>query len=168
MHLGAAHLLQGDPLPGHHLGQAGGADVGGGVAPHHDHDVAQGRHVGRPGRRRAEQGADLRDPPGEADQVGEDVAPGVAAGVAVELLVDPGPGGVDEVHDGDAEGVGPLLEVGDLLVGPPAPRPGLDGEGVLAPVSEPTGRNAVHGDLGPAGQNGSAGERQPAQDRNCR
>src|SRR5207248_9219367 len=56
------------------------------------------------------------------------ISPGVAAGVAVELLVDAGAGGVDQVHDGDAEGVGPLLEVGDLLERPPAPRAGLHGE----------------------------------------
>ena len=93
VHLGAAHLLERDLLAGHHLGESRRAEVGGGVPADHDRDVAQRRHVGRSGRRRPEQCAHLRHPPGVGDLVVEDVAPGPATGVAVELLVDAGAGG---------------------------------------------------------------------------
>ncbi len=127
VHLGAAHLLQRDLLAGHHLGESRRAEVGGGMAADHDRHVAQRRDVGRPGRRRPEQGAHLGDPSGVGDLVEEDVAPRPAPGVAVELLVDPGAGGVDEVDERGADLVGELLHPGDLLERASSPRAGLDG-----------------------------------------
>ena len=69
------------------------------MAADHDGHVAQGGDVGRTGGRGAEEGADLGDAAGDLDLVVEDVAPGVAAGEAFELLVDAGAGGVEQVHD---------------------------------------------------------------------
>ena len=127
VHLRAAHLLERHLLAGHHLGEARRAEVGGGVATDHDRDVAQRRDVGRSGRRGSEQRTDLRDPAGVGDLVVEDVAPRAATGVAVELLVDPRPGGVDEVHERRPDLVGELLHPGDLLERPASPGARLDG-----------------------------------------
>ena len=128
MHLRAAHLLQGDLLADDHLGQARRTDVGAGRAAHHDHEVTQPGYVRGAGRVRPEQRAHLRHPPGVLDQVGEDQAPGVSAGVAVELLVDARPGRVHEVDDGDAGGLRPGLQVDNFLERAPAPGARLDGE----------------------------------------
>ena len=152
VHLGAAHLLERDLLAGHHLGESGRAEVGGGVAADHDRDVAQRRDVGRPGRRRSEQGAHLGDPAGVGDLVVEDVAPRPATGVAVELLVDAGAGGVDEVHERCPDLVGELLHPGDLLERPAPPGAGLDG----VVVGDDARRSPV--DLADDGHHGVAGQ----------
>ena len=103
--------------------------------------VAQGGHVGGAGGRGPEQGADLGDPPGDLDLVVEDVAPGAAADEALELFVDAGAGGVDQVHDRGAGRVGEFLDAGDLLEGPLAPGAGLDG----VVVGDDAHRPARHG-----------------------
>src|SRR5205823_8948138 len=60
------------------------------------------------------------------DLVPEDAAGAAATGEQVDLVGDPGTGGVDEVHHGDAGGVGPLDDPDDLLDGTGAPGAGLD------------------------------------------
>ena len=60
VHARAAHLLERHLLADHHLGHARRAEVHGGVALAHDHDVAERRDVGAAGGARAEQDAHLR------------------------------------------------------------------------------------------------------------
>ena len=152
VHLGTPHLLEGDVLAGDHLRQSRGAEVGGGVAADHDGQVAQGGHIGGAGGGGPEQGADLGDPPGDLDLVVEDVAPGAAADEALELFVDAGAGGVEQVHDRGAGRVGEFLGAGDLLEGPLAPGAGLDG----VVVGDDDDVAAV--DLADGGDHGVAGQ----------
>jgi hypothetical protein len=126
VHARPAHLLERDLLAGGHLAHARRPQVGGGRALHHDRQVAQRGHVGRSRRRWPEHAADLRHPPREPHLVVEDVAPGVAPGVALELLVDPRPRRVDQVDQRRADLAGDLLHAGDLVEGPPAPGARLD------------------------------------------
>ena len=152
MHLGPAHLLERHLLSGHHLGEARRSEVGGGVAGDHDREVAERRHVRRSGGRRPEQRADLGNATREGDLVEEDVAPRVASGVAVELLVDASAGGVDEVHERRADLVGELLHARDLLERAPAPRAGLHRVVVGDEARRATVDGADGGDHGVAGQ----------------
>ena len=118
----------------------------------HDREVAQRRHVRRSGGRGAEQRADLGNATREGDLVVEDVAPRVASGVAVELLVDASAGGVDEVHERRADLVGELLHARDLLERAPAPRAGLHRVVVGDDARRATVDRADGGDHGVAGQ----------------
>ena len=122
------------------------------MSANHDRDVAQRRDVCRPSGRRSEQGTDLGDPAGVGDLVEEDVAPCPAAGIAVELLVDPRPGGVDEIHEWRTDLVGQFLHPGDLLERSAPPRARLD----RVVVGDDARRPAV--DLAHDGHHGVAGE----------
>ena len=122
-----AHLLQGRLLADHHLGHAGRAQVHGGVALDHEHDVAEGRDVGPAGRRRAEQAADLGHPAGQPHLVVEDLPGPAPAREHLHLVGDPGPGRVDQPQHRHLVAQRVLLDAEDLLHRPGAPRPRLDG-----------------------------------------
>ena len=171
VHPGAAHLLERDLLADHHLGHPRRAEVHRGVAVAHDHDVAERGDVGAAGRARAEQHAHLRHHARQSHLVEED-PPGVATtGEHLHLLVDPCPGGVDQVHQRGAQRHRALLHAEDLLDRARRPRAGLDGRVVghhrhraaadrAGPGHDPLGAEPV---LVPAGEQALLGERARVQ-----
>jgi len=118
------------------------------VSPHHHGVVAQCGHIGRTGRRGAEEGADLGHSTGDLHLVVEDVAPSPSSRVALELLVDAGAGGVEEVDERDSGLVRYLLGTDDLLEGSLAPGAGLDREVVGDDGHVPAVHAAYAGDDG--------------------
>ena len=157
VHAGAAGLLQRGLLPDHHLGHAGRPQVHGGVALHHDDDVAEARDVGAAGGRRAEQAADLGYPAREAHLVVEDAARAAPAREQLHLVGDAGAGRVDQPEDGHLVLEGVLGEPHDLLDGAGPPRPRLHG-GVVGHHAHRAAVDGAHaGDHAVGGQVGSGG-----------
>ena len=126
VHAGATHLLERGDLADDHLGHARRAEVHRGVAVDHEHDVAERRDVGAAGRRRAEQAADLRDLPGQADLVVEDPPGAAAPGEQLHLVGEAGAGRVDEPEDRHLLVDRRLRGPDHLLDGACPPRAGLD------------------------------------------
>ncbi len=126
VHLGAAHLFERHLFADHHLGHAGRSEVHRSVALHHEDDVAEGGYVGAAGCTGAEEQANLRDQAGEFHLVVEDPTGVAAAREHLDLIGDPGAGGVDEVEEGNPQPLGGLLDPQDLLHRAGAPGAGLD------------------------------------------
>ena len=125
MHAGAPQLLQRGLLPHRHLDHAGAAHVEGGLAVDHDHEIGQGRQVGRSRRGRPEENAHLRHHARQLDLVVEDPSGVEATGEDLDLLGDPPAGGVDQIHHGNLQARRLLLDAHDLLHGLLAPGAGL-------------------------------------------
>ena len=126
MHPGPAHLLKRGLLLDHHLHHPGAAQVHRGVAVHHDHVVAERGDIGAPRRRRAEQGAQLRDRARGAHLSVKDLPGAAAAGEHVHLVGDPGACRVHQVDHRNPRGVGLLDDPDDLLDGACPPGARLD------------------------------------------
>ena len=126
MHTGPAHLLQGHVLADDHLGHPRAAEVHARVALDHEDHVAERRDVGTARRRGPEEAAHLRHPAGQRDLVVEDPAGAPPPREELDLIGDPGPGGVDEPEDRQLLAQRCLRGADDLLDRPGTPGAGLD------------------------------------------
>ena len=152
VHARAAQVLERDLLADDHLGHARRAQVHGGVALDHHHDVAEGGDVRAAGRARPEEQADLRHQARHLALHVEDAARAAAAGEHLDLIGDARPGAVDQVEHRTAHLLRLLLDADDLLHRAPAPGAGLDGGVVGHHRHQPAGDLAQAGDHAVGGQ----------------
>ncbi len=110
--VGAAQVVLADPFSGDGLDHVRSRDEHLRGAAHHEHEVGQGRGVGRSARAGSQHDADLRDDPGVADVALEDAA---VAGERAHAFLDARPGAVAQAHDGGAGGGGHVHDLVDLL-----------------------------------------------------